>query len=280
MRSAIYWTCYIADKQCSALFGYPSLCKDSLSQQPVSYLVRPISPSSQTPISSELRPDLLQQVGIMSSTEWYVPPIPDLGIREALITLTKLFGRVMDFSQQSMSNEESSLEYPYASISSSLRHWQSSLSSVITRAELKEGSEGVTQWMILYLKLYYYTCVCMLNHSRLLLYIKTHKKQYEQSFTISKQAADEATPVVESFLEKNRQFEHVPRFIIHCVSTTGLFHALIANFLQRQSLARQETIAKLHWHVEALSELSNVCVLARAPLVSLKKEYDQVRSEL
>ncbi|KAL5033739.1 hypothetical protein RTP6_001665 [Batrachochytrium dendrobatidis] len=274
VRRNVWWICYICDRYYAAGIGSSLLIKDEDCQVKL--------PKSDMDVNNQFDQELHRfgedatlQIAIMSSREWYVPAIPNMGLRAYLLLLLKIYGKVAEYEMHlddpMPARTDVENEYCLAALNASLCDWLASLPSYakdITGQLLEHdvyGDRSVPA-MVQYLHMLYNCVVITLHRSKMMRNIQTlgfSTASSLTSFKLCMSAANLNGILIARILAKNPLLTHVVSYASHCLYISGTVHVTCVKLSTDSSmcnLAREN----LRMHIRALRRIAQ-CISTAVP---------------
>ncbi|KAJ3326126.1 hypothetical protein HDV06_000002 [Boothiomyces sp. JEL0866] len=159
-------------------------------------------------------------IEIMTSTEWYIPSIPDRDFQAYRIILHKIQLNILNYVHLELLNETCNIRYIAGALDASLRTWYDNTIGIVKNHAFKVRCQIVDDpeltWLVMAVHL-------MHNNARIELIIpnfmkniiKGRKAQNSLYFNEAVEAAIDNTLVLELITTYNPAFEHLNAYIIY-----------------------------------------------------------------
>ena len=253
-----WWTVYLGDRILSSLRFEPPMIRDE------DCLIHfPADPSHN--MHPQDRFESLS-IGIMSSTDWFVPSPRGLSIQCYLIILLKIETRIISMTQdvngrRSKLTESESL-YRIESIAGSLRDWYSSLPENLRNVHLEINGDFAPSnpddvWFRVFI-MFLYHCIKIFLRKRALIANVRENGVLAATSSAAKDiflAGCDIAVLLQGFLTHNPNFYYCPPFIASCIFGAFLMVLMVSrlnlnpNDLQLLNIHMKTYMACLNQHI-------------------------------
>ncbi|KAI8853653.1 fungal-specific transcription factor domain-containing protein [Chytridium lagenaria] len=260
-RRRIWWVCFIFDRYAGAAADRSMIvderdCKIYLpSEEHIwasvnSYHDEPTIPSPT---------DANFQISVLTSTSNFTPGIQSHNPFGYFVLLTKVFGKIIDFTNNHKSQSiaalsktstpdttrtmssvnEMEMDYQLSVLDASLRNWYSSLPEWIQdageaeefdRADVLSTNHERPTYIVAYLHIFYHTALILLYRPKMMQHVRDNPKTvlYSHAFSVCVSAAQSVSSVIARVAKTNPDFNFMTAFVAFLIFQAGLVHVMVA----------------------------------------------------
>ncbi|KAJ3408244.1 hypothetical protein HDV05_005075, partial [Chytridiales sp. JEL 0842] len=306
-RRRLWWTCFILDRYAGAAADRSMIinekdCKVYLPCQ--ENLWCSVSSCSEEPKEAVPVNDPFQ-ITVLTSTNAFTPGIPQQTSIGYFVLLTKIFGKVVEYSnlfkpntkQQGASSAMSGMnggpvtagavlapnpadkDYQLSILDASLRSWFSALPESMRNLGVEFawdlGSESPPSWQVPYLHIFYHTCLILLHRPKMMSSLRDTPQsvQYTPSFSVCQSSATEIASVIRKVSATNPSFYYFTPFVAFCIFQSGLIHVM-SNQVCTESVVVEAARRNAEVHVKALQGIARYWFMAGRLFAVLKNLMD------
>ncbi|KAI8802203.1 fungal-specific transcription factor domain-containing protein [Cladochytrium replicatum] len=231
------------------------------------------------------------QIAVLTSTNMFTPGMPHQNSTGYYILLTKIFGKIVEYSNQhkSLSPRRGhqqvtdghraqavaqgrsfpgplDADYQLSVLDASLRDWMSSLPDYIRIVDdqftVNHNPDSSAAWIPPYLHIYYHTCVILLHRPKMMGLICDTPEQvrYSSCFKACRSAASEICNLIEKVMKSNPNWNYICPFVAFCIFQSGLIHVMSAQMVEDDSSSISRS--KVEIHVRALGAIARYWFMA------------------
>jgi hypothetical protein len=178
-------------------------------------------------------------IGLMSSSDYYVPSPRNLGVRSYLLILVKIQTRIISLSHDAKTKRTHMTEYErlyrLEAIAGSLRDWYAAIPDKLRNVHQELSGDGPKfnpqeTWFNVFV-MFLYHCVKIYLHKRSLFANVRENVTMAASSSAAKEiflAGCDIALLLQGFLKYNPNFLHAPPFIASCIFGAALMVLIVS----------------------------------------------------
>ncbi|KAJ3205986.1 hypothetical protein HDU67_008520 [Dinochytrium kinnereticum] len=295
-RRRTWWVCFILDRYAGAAADRSMIIseKDCRIYLPSDESIW-ASVSSYHEEPTDLEPlDASFQLSVLTSTGNFTPGIQSHNPFGYFVLLTKVFGKIIDFTNHFKSKSMAAaaaasavkvtstyedaglvmnafdgmeMDYQLSVLDASLRNWYSSLPDWIQNIDGVEFSfDAVGErptYVVAYLHIFYHTALILLYRPKMMTALRENPKtvQYSHAFAVCQTAASEVSKVVLLVGRTNPDFNYMTAFVAFLIFQSGLVHVMAAQ-VSSDPVIVETARSNVEHHVVALCGVSRYWFMA------------------
>ncbi|TPX32106.1 hypothetical protein SmJEL517_g04685 [Synchytrium microbalum] len=292
-RRRLWWGCFVLDRYAGAAADRSMIinekdCKVYLPSNESSW--DSVQNAEDEPAGA-VGPSDSFQIAVLTSTNTFTPGIPLQNPMGYFILLTKIFGKIVEYSNQFKNHQRTNpnatsnpdADYQLSILDASLRDWFASLPHWMRQIGDEfvwdMASTSAPSWHTAYLHIFYHTCVILLHRPKMMAGLRDCPPtvQFSPSFMLCHTSAQEISQIIGKVALTNPCFHYFSPFVGFCVFQSGLIHVMAAQVASDQAVV-QTAQRNVENHVGALQGIAKYWFMAGRLHAVLKNLIESARA--
>ncbi|TPX33152.1 hypothetical protein SeMB42_g07511 [Synchytrium endobioticum] len=241
-RRRLWWCCFVLDRYAGAAADRSMIIneKDCRVYLPFNESLWNSVQSADDEPAGAMGPSDNFQIAVLTSTNTFTPGIPLQNPIGYFILLTKVFGKIVEYSNQFKNYQRTNpnatsnpdADYQLSILDASLRDWFASLPhwmrQIGDQFVYEISSTSASSWHTAYLHIFYHTCVILLHRPKMMAGLRDYPPtvQFSPSFMLCHTSAQEISQIIGKIAVTNPCFHFFTPFVGFCIFQSGLIHVM------------------------------------------------------